>query len=242
VRGAGVNTDVLLDDSRGLYGALLRPTDSSMTFFTSSPFTNVIGGLTGGRTLVFGDTNTFWEKHRGGALNYASYDLAAYSSAIITNYTGFPSSLGVSGFSFSYKLLCGINFLDNTNAPDTLDLFDISDPTLPTLIARYSFPANSQGNANRCGRVIFAGDRVFALDANNGFLAFVVVPRLTITPVGGDVVLSWPTNVPGYTLYSNPSVTSPLSWTSLGTGTVVGTDYAVTNTVGAGPLFYRLQK
>jgi hypothetical protein len=213
-----------------------------MAAFYTAAFTNVIGGLTGGRTLVFGDTNTFWEKHRGGDLNYASYDLAGFSSAIITNYGNFPSTLGVCGFNFTLNLLCGINFLDSTNAPDTLDLYDISDPTLPVIIASYNFPTNFQANANRCGRVIFAGDRVFALDANNGFLAFTVVPRLTITPSGGDVVLSWPTNFTGYTLTASPSLSSPTTFTNVSPGTIVGTQFMVTNTPSAASLFYRLKK
>ncbi len=247
VRGSGVDTDVLLDDSRGLYGAIMQPTDSSMTAFMPSPFTNVIGGLTGGRTVLFADTNAygtnaFWEKHRGGALNLASYDLAGFTSAIITNYGNFPSTLGVCGFNFSLNLLCGINFPDNTNAPDTLDLFDISDPSLPVFVASYNFPTNSQANANRCGRVVFAGDRVFALDANNGFLAFTVVPRLTITPSGGDVLLSWPTNFTGYTLTAAPSLSSPITFTNVSTGIVVGTQYVVTNTPSAASLFYRLKR
>jgi hypothetical protein len=247
VRGSGVDTDVLLDDSRGLYGAIMQPTDSSMTAFMPSPFTNVIGGLTGGRTVLFADTNAygtnaFWEKHRGGALNLASYDLAGFTSAIITNYSNFPITLGVCGFNFSLNLLCGINFLDDTNASDTLDLFDISDPSLPVFVASYNFPTNSQANANRCGRVIFAGNRVFALDANNGFLAFTVVPRLTITPTTGEVVLSWPTNFTGYTLTATPALSPTPTWTNVSSGTIEGTQYVVTNTPSAASLFYRLKR
>ncbi len=242
VRGAGVNTEVLLDDSKGLYGVIMRPTDSSMTAFYPAPFTNYIGGLTGGRTVLFGDGNTFWEKHRGGALNHANYDLAAFGSSPVTNYNNFPSTLGVCGFNFSLNLLCGINFKDTAGMPDTLDLFDISDPSLPVYLASYDFPTNYQANQNRCGRVIFAGDRVFALDANNGFLAFTVVPRLTLTPLGGDVVLSWPTNFTGYTLTASPSLSSPTMFTNVSTGTIVGTQYTVTQTPSAASLFYRLKK
>ncbi len=247
VRGTEVSTEVLLDDSRGLYGSILRPTDSSMSVFSPAFFTNVIGGLTGGRTILFADTNafgtnTFWERHRSGALNLASYDLANFSSAIVTNYNNFPSTMGVCAFKFDLSLLCGINFLDSTSSPDTLDLFDISDPTQPVLLASYNFPTNSQPNANRCGRVIFADDRVWALDSNNGFLAFVVIPRLTLTTSGGNVLLSWPTNFTGYTLTASPSLSAPTTFTNVSTGTVVGTQYVVTNPPSGTSLFYRLKR
>ncbi len=251
VGAVGIGTQVLLDDSRGLYGDIMGPTDSSMTSFLpyapyGGQFTNVIGGLTGGRTILFADTNrfgpnSFWEHHRGGALNLASYDLTTYSSTLITNYP-LPSTMGVCGFNFSLNLLCGINFLDNTNAPDTLDLYDISDPTLPVYIASYNFPTNFQANANRCGRVIFADDRVWALDANNGFLAFQVIPRLTIAASGGDVLLSWPTNFTGFTLAASGSVSPPATFTNVSTGTIVGAQYVVTNTPSSAGLFYRLQR
>lgn len=241
-RGTNVNTEILLDDSKGLYGAIMRPVDSGMTAFLAAPFTNVIGGLTGGRTVLFGETNTFWEKHKAGGLRLASYDLAGFTSAVITNYSNFPNTMGVAGFNFSLNLLCGLNFASSTNTPDTLDLYDIADPSLPVYLASYNFPTNHQDNANSCGRVIFAGDRVFALDANNGFLAFTVVPRLSITTSGGNELLSWPTNFTGYTLTASPSLLLPTAWTNVSTGTIVGTEYVVTNTPSAASLFYRLKK
>jgi hypothetical protein len=86
---------------------------------------------------------------------------------------------------------------------------------------------------------------VYAVDANNGIAAFTWVPfkpTLSIVQSGSDVIVSWVTNATGYTLYSNPSVTSPGTWNLIGPGAIVGTEYVVTNAITPTPQFYRLQK
>jgi len=239
VRGAGTGTEILLDDNTGTRGAILNnPTSIGSTY--PSAFTNVIGGVTGGRTVLFGQTNTFWEKHRGGGLRLASYDIAGFTSTILTNYNNFPSTVGVCGFSFDLNLLCGINFQDAADAPDTLDLFDITDPTQPVFIASYNFPTNSQPNANRTGRVMFVGDRVYALDGNNGFIALAVVPKLSISRSGNSAVLSWNTNFTDFVLQAGTNVVNS-TWTNVTPVTIVGQNYQVTQPVTGSRLFYRLK-
>ena len=109
-------------------------------------------------------------------------------------------------------------------------------------MASYPFPANSNPNGNSTGRVIFVGDRAYALDSNNGLAAWTLVPVLHITSAAPNVVLSWSSEVTGYTLKAAPSLLTPTTWTNVGTGTVIGNQYFVTNSAGAAALFYRLQK
>jgi hypothetical protein len=239
IRGSGSGTEIILDNSTGAFGAIMDSLQSSLSG-TATVFSNVIGGVVGGRALRFDTGNTFWEKH-GGPLYKASYDLTpgVINSTIITNYT-FPNSLGVSDFNWNMNLLAGLSF--STSTPDTLALYDLTDPSQPLLLANYNFPVNHNPNGNGCGRVVWAGERVFALDANNGLMAFTVVPRLSITPSGSDVTLSWSTNFTGYTLQASPSLSPPTTWTNVATGTIVGAQYSVTSTPAAANLFYRLQK
>jgi hypothetical protein len=203
--------------------------------------------LTGSRTLIFNDNSdsTFWEKHGGGAFNLVGFDTTAgvNASTILTNYPNINGSPSQVAWDAHTNILVAIIFGSDTNAPDTLVQYDISaDPTLPLLVESYNFPVNHQANNNGCGRVIFAGDRVYALDANNGMAAWTLVPVLHITQDPSNVVLSWSAETPGYTLTSSPSLSTPTTWTPVGTGTLVGNQYFVTNSVGAGALFYRLQK
>ena len=244
VRGAGTNTQILVDDAQGVDGAILVPSDPTLTaIWTENDFTNVAGGLTWGRTLLFyGTNNTFWEKHFYAGLNLVSYDTSADTSLIVTNFPDLPGSPNLLAFNSATNVLCAINYVSSTNTPDTLDLYDISDPAQAIYVASYNFPANHQPNQNGCGRVIFAGDRVFALDSDNGMAAYTLVPVLHITLSAPNVVLSWSADVTGYTLKATPSLASPITWTNVGTGTLVGNQYFVTNSPSAASLFYRLQK
>jgi hypothetical protein len=254
VRGAGTNTEVLLDNSYGTNGAILIPPASGpMTGEWSgnglgtayAQFANVAGGQTGGRTLLFYGTNsTFWEKHGGaGALNLVSYTAAntGGTSAILTNYPNVLGGPTLVAFNAATNVLAAIDFASSSSVPDTLDQYDLSNPSQPLFVRSYNFPVNHQNNGNGCGRVIFAGDRVYALDSNNGLVAFRLEPVLSIMPSGGNMVLAWPVSTPGYTLQATPSLSPPITWTNVGTGTLVGLQYMVTNAISPAPSFYRLQ-
>jgi hypothetical protein len=66
-----------------------------------------------------------------------------------------------------------------------------------------------------------------------------VTPKLAITPLSNSVVLSWPATMAGFNLQQ--TATMP-NWTNApGTPAVVGSYYNVTNTIGTGALYYRLQ-
>ncbi|HSU56796.1 MAG TPA: hypothetical protein VLT36_22245, partial [Candidatus Dormibacteraeota bacterium] len=88
---------------------------------------------------------------------------------------------------------------------------------------------------------IFNGDRVYALDSNNGMAAWTLVPVLHLTQDPSGIVLSWSSETPGYTLKASPSLATQ-AWTNVSTGTLVGNQYFVTNSATATALFYRLQK
>ena len=245
VRGAGTNTQILVDNSTGAWGSVIVPSESTLTnsLWTENPFANVAGGLTQGRTLLFyGTNNTFWEKHGSAGLNLVSYDTSAQTSLIVTNFPNLPGSPNLVAFNSATNVLCAIHYVSSANTPDTLDLYDIWNPLQANYLASYNFPTNHQANGNGCGRVIFAGDRVFALDSDNGMAAYTLVPVLHITPSAPNVVLSWSADVTGYILKATPSLTSPITWTNVSSGTLVGNQYFVTNSASAASLFYRLQK
>jgi hypothetical protein len=149
------------------------------------------------------------------------------------------------GFPLGSNMLCGLDFVSSGSTPDTLDLFEISDLSLPILLAKYGMPTNHQANANFIGQVRFGGTNVYAIDGNNGIAAFTWVPfrpPLNIVQSGNNVLISWLTNGTGYTLYSTPSLTPTITWTSAGTGAIVGNQYYVTSSISGAPKYYRLQK
>ena len=248
VRGVGTNTEVLIDANQGTFAAVLKPADGSLNSFTNAYFTEVGPNSPIGRTLQFGPANTMWQKRSGLPLRLSSYDLASQSSTLLTTYANFPTSLGPVALDSARNLLAGVNIQGNpitVIAPDTVALYEMSDLNAPMLIAKYNFPTNANLNDNKIAQVIFAGNRVYAVDSNNGIAAFDLVPpvtpQLAIVPSGGNVIISWPTSASGGTLKATPTLTSP-TWTNVGTGTIVGTNYFVTNSAAASHLFYRLYK
>ena len=162
VRGAGANTQVLLDNSTGTFGALLSPTAGHAITDTDSWsgdgagnyawFANVALGSTGGRTLLFyGTSATFWEKHGGaGTLNLLSYDATgAHTSAILTNYPNVTGSPTLVAFNAATNVLVAIDFASSSSVPDTLDQYDMSDPSQPLFVRSYNFPVNHQAQRQR---------------------------------------------------------------------------------------------
>jgi len=68
-------------------------------------------------------------------------------------------------------------------------------------------------------------------------------PSLNARPNGDELILSWPTNAPGFTLQSTPDLTPPVTWTdATGEPAVIGTHFTLTNTASGRAGFYRLKK
>lgn len=245
VRGSGINTEVILDNQRGstLSAAVVfSPTDGTMTTFTNQPFIHNYGTMAIGRSIQFGATNTVWQKGFGNSLKLSRYDLLAGTSTILTNFGNFPATLGGLYMNFNRNLAVGVDFTGTASTPDTLNLYEISDLSLPLLITKFNFPTNQQANVNHISHAVFTPNKVFALDANNGILAFSLSPQLNLTPEGSNVILSWVTNFAGFNLQASPSISAPITWTNVGTGTIVGGNYVVTNATGNAQLFYRLAR
>ena len=69
---------------------------------------------------------------------------------------------------------------------------------------------------------------------------FQSVPTLIIQHwTGNQVRLSWYTVFPGYTLQAEPGFSGP--WGAGPTASIVGSEFVAYDTVGAGPMFYRLR-
>ena len=79
------------------------------------------------------------------------------------------------------------------------------------------------------------GDNFYALSET--------APSLGINLAGGNVVLSWSTNAPGYYLQSAGALTPPVGWQGVTNAPgIVSTNFTVTNTVSNTNRFYRLSR
>ncbi len=241
-RGSGTNTELVLNSFEGNFGAVLKPTDTTVTNFTNSFFADAAGGGSIGRSIQFGTNNTVYEKRRGAPLYYSVYNVTNQTTSLLFG-TDFSATLGGGAVDTAHALFAGVDFVGNaTSRPDTVTLYDISDPTTPMLISQYPFPSNQVANANSICQTVVVSNRVYSLDANNGLVAFNIVPPvgaplvLTISRAGSTVTLSWTDS--SAVLQGTPSLTPTIVWTDI---TTVGQTTAV-ESAASGNKFYRLIK
>jgi len=94
---------------------------------------------------------------------------------------------------------------------------------------------------------VLYGTTVYGGGGNNGTVFSLtlpagIAPPLTIAFSGVDVVLSWATNFPGFTLEAKTNLNTNL-WSIVSPAPVVsGTNYVVTNAISGSARFYRLRK
>ncbi len=191
VRGAGTNTQVLIDSYNTYSVAVLTPASAAMASFINAPgLTDYYPTTKIGRSVQFGAGNTFWEKHYADRFEQTSFVLSnsppGTGTIPVSNYNSLSVTLGAVGINVSRSLLAGVNFAANTNQPDALDLYSVSNMANPVLLGRVSFPTNQQPNVNYIADVVFGDDRVFAVDGNNGILGMAIVgpPSITNQPQG----------------------------------------------------------
>jgi len=133
----------------------------------------------------------------------------------------------------------GTIFAVNTNGTDFTTLYSFTAPDPNTGI-------NSDG-ANPEAGLILSGDTLYSTAYGGGGSGYGTVfslsfaPILTIIPSGTNVVLTWPTNVAGFTLQSTTNLASATVWNAVSPPpVVVNSRNTVTNRSSVTARFYRL--
>jgi hypothetical protein len=193
--------------------------------------------------IAFGPGNTFYAKGTHGYnLRQVAFDPVAGTATVLQVYTAgtaIPNDFTGIGVDPTNNILGGVCYDD---APHDLQLYLLSGNTnSPELYDQDFFPsfnANSQYNAV----VTLKNSKGFALDVNNGVLAFNYgvpsAPAVTLTSVSyvpGNVTINWNNTFDNhlYSVYSTTSLTGG-SWSLLGTvtGTNATASFSDTSTVG----------
>jgi plastocyanin len=109
-------------------------------------------------------------------LRQISFNLGAGTGAIIQSFANPTVANAISpiGISTNLNLLGGVA----VETPDNFKLYDLPLSGAPSLIETNAFPTDN-ANINVVGAVDFGGDRVFALDCNNGIIALQILPPPT---------------------------------------------------------------
>jgi hypothetical protein len=132
--------------------------------------------------------------------------------------------------------------LDSTNTY-TLNMAPVSNPNSPYLvysgtIAGTNLPINYVNF--RLWNTISSG---LTDTADNFQISSMTIAgmNLNIQAIGGNAILSWPTNVPGFYLVSSPSLGAGAIWTSNSVvPVVINGQYVVTNAIAGSQQYFRL--
>jgi hypothetical protein len=237
VRGAGNNIQILAGTRASNVFAIFTTTDGGDTF-TAHPITVAGAGANAfGLGLAFGTGNTVWAKGDGSTpLRLVEFDLGAGTGTVLQSYSAaqFTSAALPLAVQPDQNLLASIS-IEN---PDNLRLyttFNLANP--PVLIDQEQFPTDN-ANDNFAGALDFGGDKLFALDTQNGLLAMsigtIAVPpgAITITRTNNTVYLNWEGN---FTLQSSTNVVGPyIDIITIGSG-------HTESTVGVPEKYFRLR-
>lgn len=214
VRGAGVNTQILLS-SRGTNMALLTTTDGSNFTATTIPISGVPNQFAG-YGIAFGAGNTFWAKNYLGDLFEIAFDPTAVSNAtVLQDYVAgsqIPSHMVGVGVDSVHSILGGV--ILNDQNPD-LQLFQLTgNANPPVLFDQAFFPAYNPGaNGNDLGLVVMKYPHCYAMDVDLGIIGVTYgVPASTpptITPPATNAISVFASS-DGYALSFSVSGTLPL--------------------------------
>lgn len=183
VRGTGDNTQILLGTG-GFNAAILTP--SGETSFSAQKIV-VTGSATGElqRGPAWGAGDTFWAKLMTGNLKQFTLNLGAGTAANTRTVTGVTG--GPLGIDLSRNLLVAV---DTTS--HQLRLYDISNPDAPLqLDTTRNFP-HGGANGNATGAIAIRNGKLFALETNNGLLAYslhlvFLPPGITTQPASVNI-------------------------------------------------------
>jgi hypothetical protein len=185
VRGAGVDTQILLAQETTAAVALFTTTDG-INFNPTLLTENVAQTFALG--LAFGRGNTFWVKDFGGALRHYSFDSSLGTATLLQTFTNLPISSAPMAVDATNELLA---IISNRENPDNLRLYDLENlqtQSLPWLDTEF-VPVNNF-NTFGVGGVAFGNGRVYALDTDCGLIA----ETLTLTQAV-PVITSQPANI-----------------------------------------------
>ncbi len=187
VRGSGSGTQVLIGSRQGTNAVVFTTTDGTTFTANSVSITGAAGGDFG-LGIAFAEGDTFWGKANGRSLRQFSYDLAVGTGAVLRAHgsPGVPNAVSPIGYSPDLKMLAGIN----VSSVNHVRVYEIPvGSETPVLIATNAFATDNDNTSAGTGAVDFGGDRLFALDSNNGLMAMTIArpPTISIAPHDLDI-------------------------------------------------------
>jgi hypothetical protein len=193
VRGSGRDTQIVLPTRASSLAAVFTTTDGEE--FEPTLLPNAANSQNTG--VAFGTGDTIYFKHGSEPLRLVEFDLTTKTSTLLQSFTTLDANSRPIGTDPSNGRLAAV--LTGSAVPESLELFDISSPTIPPIFSdSATFPVDLT-NINAAGAVAFGPDVVFALSTNNGLVAYNIIddnetapPAITTQPAGPNVIAGGP--------------------------------------------------
>ena len=253
VRGSGTGTQILLGSYNGTNVVLLTTSDGTTFTPTVIAVTNSSVPLGfSGLGIAFGAGNTFWAK---GGHNYnlrqVAFDAGTGIGTVVQTYTAgtqVPNDLTGLGVDAANHILAGVCFNDS---PTDLQLYRLSGNTTPPALFNQTFFGSNNANSQENAVSVLSGGKGFALNVNNGLVAFSygplpASPAIAITSITSPATHTYKITFDSFTGYNYQvqykNALTDSTWTDIGPLTPGGnspasyTDGTATN----GARFYRV--
>lgn len=251
VRGAGEGTQIVCG-ARNTNQLVIFTKDVTGFFIPNVITTDAPTGAFA-LSVAFGEGNTVWGKNSGGQLVLCSFDFTLGTGTVIASYNaaaGVPGTVTAIGVDTENHCLAALQ-VDNS---DNIRLYQYSTATPPVLnLLDQEFFLTDNPNANAVGSVSLTAGKAFAVDANNGIVAYSV----TKPPTGAPPVITDVTQTAGnvsfklrgtigktYQIEKSSELTPAASWTPDGTVMQNAAEETVTRPIppGSPRLYFRARE
>ncbi len=254
VRGSGNGTQILAGSRNAPSFAVFEFSEALQAFepkaFTIAELAPTAPAF--GLCAVFGAGNTVWGKSGGQPLVCASFDVAALTAAQVGTYDGTVIASNIAVFAVD-PAAGSLGAIQNDNS-DNIRLYGTDAPFVaapPTgfTLLDMEFTATDNGNGNGTGSLVIAGNRMFALNTNNGLTALTISkPVAEVPPTIGEVTYDAVAGTVTFALTGTTGRTYAIEsaaeleaapWTADGTVTLSATTQSVTRPASGPRRFYR---
>jgi uncharacterized repeat protein (TIGR03803 family) len=250
----------------GAQGAVFRLNNDGTAFTNLHSFGSLTNNTNGDGAqpfggLVLGGNTLYGTAHIGGAFSNGTIFRVNIDGTGFTNLHSFTAVIGgtntdgaqpfgsliLSGNTLYGTAVAGGSFTNGT-------IFKLkTDGTGYTVLYNFSGFIAGTNNSDGGGPVsaILSGNTLYGLAHWGGVFGSGAVfslvlppsPQLGISISGTNVILSWPTNAPGFALQSTTNLPSPGVWNTNYPGpAVIGNQYILTNPISGPQMFYRLSQ
>ncbi len=241
VRGSGTSTEILIGSYSGANVVLFTTADG----ITFTPNLIAVSGVPTGFSslgIAFGAGDTFWAKGGNGYnLRQVSFNRSTWTGTVVQLFTAgtdVPNRFTGLDVDVANNILSGVSFNDT---PNDVRLYLLSGGAAPPELFKQVFFGSVNGNSQNNSVTTLKNGHGFALNVNNGIVAFnysLPLGPFSITSVthsGSSTTLTWP-SVSGHIYqvqYKN--ALTDATWTSIGGAiTASGATTSYTDTTASG--------